>query len=62
MIKTIIFSIVLLAAFAGIVINMSRLVTYLRMGKWTDRFANAPERVKRVLGVAIAVTDSPVRA
>ncbi|HET6511361.1 MAG TPA: heterodisulfide reductase-related iron-sulfur binding cluster [Candidatus Kapabacteria bacterium] len=53
MIKTIIFSIVLLAAFAGIVINMSRLVTYLRMGKWTDRFANAPERVKRVLGVAI---------
>lgn len=53
MIKTIIFSIVLLAAFAGIVINMSRLVTYLRMGKWTDRFAKAPERVKRVLGVAI---------
>lgn len=53
MIKTIIFSIVLVAAFAGIVINLSRIVRFLRMGKWADRFTNAPERVKRVLGVAI---------
>lgn len=53
LIKSIIFSIVLVAAFAGIVINLSRIVRFLRMGKWADRFANAPERVKRVLGVAI---------
>lgn len=53
MVKTIVFSIVLLAAFIGIAINMQRLLSFLRLGKWTNRFDNAPERVKRVLGVAI---------
>ena len=53
MIKAIIFSIVLIAAFAGIIINAKRLTAFLRLGKWTNRFDHPNERVKRVLGIAI---------
>src|SRR5579883_2670471 len=53
MIKAIIFAIVLLAAFAGIIINSKRLIDFLRLGKWTNRFDKPNERVKRVLGIAI---------
>lgn len=53
MIKTIVFSLVLLAAFTGIAINSKRLISFLRLGKWTDRFDNVGARIKRVLGVAI---------
>ncbi len=53
MIKAIIFALVLIAAFAGIIINGKRLTDFLRLGKWTNRFDHASERVKRVLGIAI---------
>jgi Fe-S oxidoreductase len=53
MIKAIIFALVLVAAFAGIIINSKRLIDFLRLGKWTDRFSKPAERVKRVLGIAI---------
>ncbi len=53
MIKGIIFAIVLIAALAGIVINSKRLIDFLRLGRWTDRFDRPNERVKRVLGIAI---------
>jgi len=53
MIKAIIFALVLIAAFAGIIINSKRLIDFLRLGKWTDRFSKPAERVKRVLGIAI---------
>ncbi len=53
MIKAILFSIVLIAAFAGIIINAKRLTAFLRLGTWTNRFDHASERMKRVLGIAI---------
>ncbi len=53
MIKAIIFALVLIAAFAGIIINAKRLTAFLRLGKWIDRFDRPNERVKRVLGIAI---------
>ena len=53
MIKAIIFTIVLIAAFGGIIINAKRLTAFLRLGKWTNRFGHPNERVKRVLGIAI---------
>jgi len=53
MIKAIIFATVLIAAFAGILINAKRLTAFLRLGKWTNRFDHPNERVKRVLGIAI---------
>ena len=53
MIKIIIFAIVLIAAFWGIVINTKRLTDFLRLGKWTNRFDHPNERMKRVLGIAI---------
>lgn len=53
MIKAIIFSLVLLAAFAGIIINSRRLIDFLRLGKWSDRFQNVGERLNRVLVVAL---------
>ncbi len=53
MIKAIIFTIVLIAAFGGIIINAKRLTAFLRLGKWTNRFDHPNERVKRVLGIAI---------
>ena len=53
MVKAILFALVLLAAFAGILINSKRLTDFLRLGKWTDRFDRPNERVKRVLGIAI---------
>jgi Fe-S oxidoreductase len=53
MIKAIIFTTVLIAAFVGIIINAKRLTAFLRLGKWTNRFDHASERMKRVLGIAI---------
>jgi Fe-S oxidoreductase len=53
MIKAIIFAVVLVAALTGIAINAKRLVDFLRLGKWTNRFDHAPERVRRVLTIAI---------
>jgi Fe-S oxidoreductase len=53
MIKAILFAIVLVLAFAGILINSKRLIDFLRLGKWTDRFSNPAERIKRTLGIAI---------
>jgi Fe-S oxidoreductase len=53
MLKPIIFSLVLLAAFAGIIVNSRRLIDFLRLGKWSDRFQNVGERVNRVLVVAL---------
>ena len=53
MIKAIIFTTVLIAAFVGIIINAKRLTAFLRLGKWTNRFDHPNERVKRVLGIAI---------
>jgi Fe-S oxidoreductase len=53
MIKAIIFSTVLIAAFVGIIINAKRLTAFLRLGKWTNRFDHPNERMKRVLGIAI---------
>jgi Fe-S oxidoreductase len=53
MIKAILFALVLIAAFAGIIINSKRLTAFLRLGKWTNRFDHPNERMKRVLGIAI---------
>ncbi len=53
MIKTIIFAIVLLAAFWGIAINTKRLTDFLRLGKWTNRFDHPNQRMRRVFGIAI---------
>jgi Fe-S oxidoreductase len=53
MIKAILFSLVLLAAFTGVIINARRLIDFLRLGKWTDRFQNMGERLNRVLVVAL---------
>ncbi len=65
MIKAILFSIVLIAAFAGIIINAKRLTAFLRLGTWTNRFDHASERMKRVLGIAIGqskIFPDPVAA
>src|SRR6185312_1985086 len=51
--KSLIFLIVLVVAFGGIILNSKRLLDFLRLGKWTNRFDNALERVRRVLVVAI---------
>jgi Fe-S oxidoreductase len=56
MTKAIIFALVLIAAFAAITINGKRLIDFLRLGKWIDRFDRPQERIKRVLGIAIAQT------
>src|ERR1051325_1430048 len=53
MIKAIIFAAVLIAAFVGIFVNSKRLIDFLRLGKWTNRFDKPGERVRRVLTVAI---------
>jgi Fe-S oxidoreductase len=53
MIKAILFALVLIAAFAGIIINSKRLTDFLRLGKWVDRFDHPNQRIKRVFGIAI---------
>jgi len=53
MIKTLVFLLVLIVAFTGIAINSKRLINFLRLGKWTDRFKNASARLNRVLTIAI---------
>ena len=53
MIKAILFALVLIAAFWAIAVNSKRLMDFLRLGKWQDRFDHPNERVKRVLGIAI---------
>ncbi len=53
MIKAILFALVLIAAFAGIIINSKRLTDFLRLGKWTNRFDHPNQRIKRVFGIAI---------
>jgi Fe-S oxidoreductase len=51
--KTGIFLVVLAAAFGGIIYNSRRLLDFLRVGKWTDRFDNIPERLRRTFVIAI---------
>ena len=53
MIKAILFALVLIAAFWAIAINLKRLIDFLRLGKWTNRFDRPNERMKRMLGIAI---------
>ncbi len=53
MIKIIVFTLVLIAAFWGIAINTKRLIDFLRLGKWTNRFDRPNQRMKRVFGIAI---------
>ncbi len=52
----IIFLIVLIVAFAGIAINPKRLIDFLRLGKWVNRFDNPIERFRRVMVIAIGQT------
>ncbi len=51
--KTGIFIIVLLVAFGGIIYNSRRLLDFLRVGKWVNRFDNIPERLYRTFVIAI---------
>ncbi|MDP4218983.1 MAG: (Fe-S)-binding protein [Bacteroidota bacterium] len=51
--KTGIFLVVLAAAFGGITYNSRRLLDFLRIGKWTDRFDNVYERLRRTFVIAI---------
>src|SRR2546423_15139973 len=51
--KTIIFLVVLSTSFGGIIYNSRRLLDFLRVGKWTDRFDNIPERFRRTMVIAI---------
>lgn len=51
--KNIIFWVVFLAAAAGTLLNVKRLIGYLRVGGNEDRFSNVPKRIMNVLGVAI---------
>ncbi len=51
--KTGIFIIVLLVAFGGIIYNSRRLLDFLRVGKWVNRFDNIPERLRRTFVIAI---------
>lgn len=52
-IKTGVFLIVLLIAFGGIAYNSKRLLDFLRVGKWVNRFDNIPERLRRTFVIAI---------
>lgn len=51
-----IFIAVLVVAFGGIAINSKRLIDFLRLGKWQNRFHNPIERFKKVMVVAIGQT------
>jgi Fe-S oxidoreductase len=51
--KTGIFLIILAIAFGGIIYNSRRLLDFLRIGKWTNRFDNPIERLKRTFVIAI---------
>jgi Fe-S oxidoreductase/nitrate reductase gamma subunit len=51
--KTIIFLIVLAIAFGAIFYNIRRLLDFLRVGKWTNRFDNPIERLRRMFVIAI---------
>jgi Fe-S oxidoreductase len=51
--KTIIFLVVLIVAFGSVLYNTRRLLDYLRIGKWTNRFDNPIERLRRTLVIAI---------
>ncbi len=55
-VKTIVFLVVLLAAFGGVFYNSRRLIDFLRIGKWTNRFDNLVERLRRTLVIAIGQT------
>lgn len=51
--KTAIFLLVLVLAFAGVGYNIKRIIDFLRVGKWTNRFDNLTERLKRTFVIAI---------
>ncbi len=51
--KTAIFLVVLVVAFAGVGYNIKRIIDFLRVGKWTNRFDNLTERLKRTFVIAI---------
>lgn len=51
--KTAIFLLVLALAFAGVGYNIKRILDFLRVGKWTNRFDNLTERLKRTFVIAI---------
>jgi Fe-S oxidoreductase len=53
MIKIIVFIVVLLLAFSGIIVNGKRLIDFLRLGKWTDRFDRPADRFKRMMSIAV---------
>jgi len=53
---TIVFILILLAAFGGVAYNAKRLLDSLRLGKWTNRFDNPIERTRRTLLIAIGQT------
>lgn len=55
-IKTIVFVVVLVVAFGGVFYNTRRLLDFLRIGKWTNRFDNLVERFRRTLVIAIGQT------
>src|SRR5688572_2276392 len=52
-VKTIIFLVVLVVAFGGVLYNTRRLLDFLRVGKWTNRFDNPIERLRRTFVIAI---------
>jgi Fe-S oxidoreductase len=52
-VKTIIFLVVLAVAFGGVLYNTRRLLDFLRVGKWTNRFDNPIERMRRTFVIAI---------
>ncbi|HYM21352.1 MAG TPA: (Fe-S)-binding protein [Candidatus Kapabacteria bacterium] len=55
-IKSAIFLVVLVIAFGAVGYNTKRLVDFLRVGKWTNRFDNLIERLRRMLVIAIGQT------
>ncbi|MBI5472334.1 MAG: 4Fe-4S dicluster domain-containing protein [Ignavibacteriae bacterium] len=51
--NSIIFAVVLVAAFAFFAYNVNRLIAYLKLGKKENRFANPGQRIKNVLTIAL---------
>ncbi|HET9136053.1 MAG TPA: (Fe-S)-binding protein [Candidatus Kapabacteria bacterium] len=51
--KSAIFLVVLSIAFGAVFYNTRRLLDFLRVGKWTNRFDNLVERLRRTLVIAI---------
>lgn len=52
-VKMILFLVVLVVAFGAVIYNTRRLLDFLRVGKWTNRFDNPIERMRRTFVIAI---------